>query len=160
MSIYGMLHRTIWLSMAAELLVSPKLSVSGFKGSALDALGLYPSNFCILCEIAGSAGCFDCQLYCANFDCGKWYSTIVNTESKLSVRFLYAICCAQLLSPEEIYAYAYYRIIDVMELLKLKNYKTDYETALHSLLEILPDIPMSDRDRFELETLIKEALDE
>lgn len=119
MEIYEMLHKTMWLGIAAELLVNPSMDVAEYKRGVCDARNEFPLNLCVLC--VEFFECADCPLTEVGFCCSDgWYHNMMSLSTPLHNRFYYALRCASIGSVENAEFWVLEGVNDVLKLLSLK----------------------------------------
>lgn len=141
MAIHNLLHITMWLGIAAELLVNPSMDVVEYKRSVCDARNEFPLNLCALCQ--EFSGCADCPLTFVGFCCADgWYHEMLRLSTPLYVRFYYALRCAGIGSAEDSESWVIAGINSVLELLALKPLDDEIKglASLYGIIEHHLDI--------------------
>lgn len=139
MDIRIMLHRTVWVGIASELLVNPELDIVNYKQRLFRARNEYPENYCVLCEMAQR--CDECPLGLVNFMCaGGWYSRLL-ASSDLIERFYYALRCAYFGK----YGEESWLIDGIGDVIVILGFKETHDNiaALKRLRRVLMQLPIS-----------------
>ena len=144
MDIYDMMHKTLWINVAAELLVRDNLSVSIYKNRFFSYMNLCALNNCLLCE--ESAVCPKCPLYSAGFACSDgWYHDLIGRKGEPATRFYYALRCASIGHKENQEEWVCDGVQAVLMVLRLKL-ETEEIAALEKLSTFIQRLPLSHAD--------------
>lgn len=134
MDVYRMLHETMWLGLAAELLVNPNMDIVEYKRGVCAARNEFPLNSCVLCQ---EFCCADCPMTALGLSCSDgWYHDMLTSSTPLYIRFYYALRCASVGSVESDEVWVIEGIYNVLRLLSLKS-REDEIKGLASLYGII-----------------------
>lgn len=159
MDIYDMMHKTLWINIAAELLLEDNLSVSDYKIRFFSSLELYVRNNCVLCE-ENLSQCRNCPLYLVNFACRDgWYRELLNGKCDVVTGFYYALRCACIGDKENQDEWICDGVQAVLMVLRLKV-ETEEIAALEKLLSFIHRLPLSYGDTVFSQKVIKRRLAE
>lgn len=138
MDIGIMLHRTIWIGFASELLVNPALDIDSYKESIFRVRNESPENYCVLCEMVQR--CDECPLTRVNFRCSGWYNWM-QLSRDLPERFYHAIRCAYCGK----YGEESWLIDGIEDVIVILGFKEPHDNiaALKRLRRVLMQLPIS-----------------
>lgn len=156
MNIYDMMHKTLWINVAAELLVKGNLSVSLYKNRFFSSMNLDVLNNCLLCN--EFSACPKCLLYSVDFACFEgWYHDLIGGRCDLATGFYYAIRCAYIGHKENQEEWVCDGVQAVLMVLRLKL-NTEEIDALETLSTFIQSLPLSHADAVFCEKVIKGRL--